>query len=96
MTAVEADASRATDTELLQLSEKFDRILLTRDRDFGALVFQKKMKPGVVYICITPVTIDSCHEELQRVLLKHNQEELARSFVVVEPGPHRIRKINAF
>lgn len=94
ITARQAGASQASDTELLTLAEKSNRILITRDRDFGALVFQQRKKSGVFYVRIRPATMDSCHKELQRILAKHTQDELMHSFVVIEPGRHRIRNIS--
>jgi hypothetical protein len=43
------------------------------------------------YLRITPGTIEAVHGELQRVLSSYPVEKLAASFVVVEPGQHRIR-----
>jgi len=93
LTARQVGASQVSDMELLALAEKSHRILITRDRDFGALVFQQRRQSGVFYVRIRPTTMDSCHEELQRVLVKHTPDELMHSFVVIEPGRHRIRSI---
>ena len=40
--------SRAADEELLHLARKLGRILVTRDRDYGNLVFVKGSGAGVI------------------------------------------------
>ncbi len=43
ITAKEIGMSRASDEEILQLAQKQQRILITRDRDYGNLVFVKSI-----------------------------------------------------
>ena len=76
---------------MLQLAQQQGRILVTRDRDFGGLVFVRGFKSGVVYLRILPSTQNVVHQELARVLVSHSEEELMRAFVVIEPGRHRFR-----
>ncbi len=83
----------ATDTDLLRTAHEQERILVTRDRDFGGLVFAHGNGPGVVYIRILPSTQKAVHEELERVLALYSEAELQLAFVVVEPGRHRIRRL---
>lgn len=85
--------SQAADSELLRVAREQDRIFLTRDRDFGALVFVEGKGPGVIYLRVLPSTQDSVHAELARVLMLYNEAELRTSFIVIEPGRHRIRKL---
>ena len=85
--------AQAEDTELLSRARAEDRILLTRDRDYGELVFLKGEGPGVIYLRILPSTCEAVHSELVRVLATHSEEELRMSFVVVEPGRHRSRRL---
>lgn len=91
--AVDKGLSHADDADLLLAAQKDGRILLTRDRDFGWLVFSKKRKAGVVYLRIFPSTQDAVHSELKRVLTTHQEGELSKAFVVVEPARHRIRNM---
>ena len=93
VTAAELGLSQAEDTELLRVAREQDRLLLTRDRDFGGLVFIHGRGPGVVYLRILPATQNAVHAELERVLAAHSQHSLSESFVVVEPGRHRLRKV---
>ena len=67
--------------------------MITRDRDFGNLVFAQNFKTGVIYLRIDPVTIQAVHTELLRVLSLYDELRLLKSFTVVEPGMHRIRSL---
>lgn len=85
--------SRASDSDVLKTSREQDRIFVTRDRDFGGLVFVQNMKVGVVYLRMLPSTQNVVHQELARILQDHSEAELKKAFVVVEPGRHRFRRL---
>ena len=85
--------SRAQDREILRVAQEQNRVLVTRDRDFGNLVFVRELGAGVIYLRIMPSTQNVVHAELERMLSLHTEEELAQAFVVVEPGGHRIRRL---
>jgi predicted nuclease of predicted toxin-antitoxin system len=85
--------SQATDEELLAVAQEQGRIFVTRDRDFGALVFVKVLGAGVLYLRMLPSTQDSVHDELGQVLRSYSVEELQKAFVVVEAGVHRFRRL---
>ena len=87
----ELGLAQASDVELLGFAEKEDRILVTRDRDFGGLVFVAGLGKGVVYLRVLPSTQGAVHAELERVLATYSEEQLRNAFVVVEPGRHRFR-----
>jgi predicted nuclease of predicted toxin-antitoxin system len=89
----ELGLAQAADAELLRVAGDERRILVTRDRDFGGLVFVQGRSTGVVYLRLLPSTQAAVHAELQRVLTLYAEEELRASFVVVEPGRHRIRRL---
>jgi predicted nuclease of predicted toxin-antitoxin system len=91
--AAELDLAQAEDAELLRVAHEQGQILMTRDRDFGGLVFVQGGGPGVVYLRILPSTQNAVHAELERVLTLYSEQELQGSFVVVEPGRHRIRRL---
>ncbi|HMF10716.1 MAG TPA: DUF5615 family PIN-like protein [Gemmataceae bacterium] len=95
VTAGQLGLAKAEDTELLRVAHEQGRIFVTRDRDFGGLVFVQGSGPGVIYLRILPSTRASVHAELERVLTLYAEQELQASFVVVEPGRHRIRKLAA-
>ncbi len=86
--------SRADDSELLKTALKQHRIFVTRDRDFGGLVFVSGSKAGVIYLRLLPSTLHAVHDELERVINLYTEDELKKAFVVVEPGRHRFRKIS--
>jgi predicted nuclease of predicted toxin-antitoxin system len=96
VTAAQLGLSQAGDVELLQAAQDQRRVLVTRDRDFGVIVFQsgQSSATGVLYLRILPTTQSAVHAELERVLNSYGEQELRGSFVVIEPGRHRIRKIS--
>ena len=92
-TAAEVGLSRAADTVLLGRASQEGRIFVTRDKDFGGLVFVEHLGKGVILLRTSPSTLHGTHEELGRVLETYSETELATAFVVVEPGQHRFRKL---
>ena len=89
----ELGMARATDEENLQKAIELNRIFVTRDRDYGNLVFVKEIRSGVLYLRILPSNIHLVHAELERVLNMYDEQELKSAFVVIEAGKHRFRKI---
>ena len=95
VTAAQLGLAQAEDAALLQAAQAQGRIFVTRDRDFGGLVFVQGGGSGVVYLRMTPATQNAVHAELERALTLYSEQELQGSFVVIEPGRHRIRKLTA-
>lgn len=93
VTAAQLGLSQASDSDLLRVAREQDRLFITRDRDFGGLVFVQGEGPGVIYLRALPSTLNAVHAELANVLTAYPAPELAESFVVVEPGRRRIRKV---
>jgi predicted nuclease of predicted toxin-antitoxin system len=93
VTASQLGLSRASDSDLLKIASEQRRIFVTRDRDFGNLVFVHSAGSGVIYLRMLPSTIKDVHVELKKVLETYNETELGKAFVVVEQHCHRIRKI---
>ena len=85
--------AQAADERLLAEARSQARILVTRDRDFGSLVFVRLLGSGVLYLRILPSTQNAVHAELEAVLKTYSENELQRAFVVVEPDGHRIRRL---
>jgi predicted nuclease of predicted toxin-antitoxin system len=96
ISAAGLDLSRASDSDLLRAARDQRRILVTRDRDFGGLIFVSELGTGVIYLRMLPATQNAVHQELGRVLNEHSEEELRQAFVVIEPGRHRFRKLTKF
>jgi predicted nuclease of predicted toxin-antitoxin system len=86
--------SRAKDTEVLSTAQSQGRILITRDRDYGSLVFVQSLGAGVIYLRILPSNVNAVHKELMRVIEKYSAEELSNAFVVIEANGHRFRKVS--
>ena len=91
-TASERGLAQATDSDLLRLSQADGRIFITRDRDYGGLVFVEARGAGVLYLRALPSTLQAVHVELERVLTLYDENALKNAFVVIEPGRHRLRK----
>lgn len=85
--------SRAEDIQLLQIAQSQQRIMVTRDKDYGGLVFVTEAGGGVILLRMLPATVALVHAELERVLSMYTEAQLLASFVVIEPGRHRFRTI---
>lgn len=94
VTAKELGLHKATDKELLEKARSTSRLLITRDKDFGMLVFLKKeWNPGVIFLRVTPLSISEVHNELRKILEMHAEGDLRKAFSVVEPHRYRIRHV---
>jgi predicted nuclease of predicted toxin-antitoxin system len=93
VTARELSLHDAQDVELLLKAAELDRIMVTRDRDYGWLSMQQLDIQGIIYLRIEPTTVQSVHDELTNVLSTNAEAVLKVSFTVIEPGRHRIRKL---
>lgn len=91
-TASDLGLSRASDVDLLKTAGEQGRICVTRDRDYGNLVFVHHAGNGVIYLRILPSDMNEVHAELKKVIETYSEDELAHSFIVVEKNRHRIRK----
>jgi predicted nuclease of predicted toxin-antitoxin system len=92
-TAAEWGMSRSADADLLRAARADGRLFVTRDRDFGGLVFVHALDAGVLYLRALPSTLQAVHAELGRVLELYARDDLEGAFVVIEPGRHRVRRI---
>ncbi len=91
--ASELGLAEASDETLLKIAGEQRRILVTRDRDYGAFVFLKSIGAGVLYLRLLPSTQDAVHAEPAKVLGQYSEQELAKVFVVIEPAGHRTRRL---
>ena len=90
-TAADRGMSQAADTDLLAAAHAEERVFVTRDRDYGGLVFVQALGTGVLYLRLLPATVQAVHAELERVLGLYTEATLRGAFVVVEPGRRRDR-----
>jgi predicted nuclease of predicted toxin-antitoxin system len=89
----ELGLSQAIDEIILKAAREQNRILVTRDRDYGNLVFVHSLGAGVIYLRMSPVTLASVHAELSRVMSRYSEEQLSQAFVVVTKDGHRFRQL---
>ena len=95
LTAREAALSQSPDLALLTYARQQQRILVTRDTDFGSLVFAGEAPSnGVILLRLTPSSLDTVHSQLMVLLSDRPEQELMTAFTVVEPGRHRIRRLS--
>jgi len=92
VTAAEIGGKQSSDRELLRIAHELGRVFVTRDKDFGSLVFIEEFAAGVIFLRLLPSNIQAVHRELDRVLTLHSMAELSGAFVVVEAGRHRFRR----
>lgn len=92
--ASEVGLSQADDEELLRVAQEREYIFVTRDRDYGALVFVRRILTGVLYLRMMPLTQAAVHQELARILGRYSEQKLKQSYVVVEASGHRIRDLS--
>lgn len=92
--AYDVGLAQARDAELLEYAFVQDMIFITRDKDFGALVFQSHIRcGGVVFLRIEPHAMAEVHEQLRRALQELDGQTLRRSFVVIEASHYRVRQL---
>ena len=89
----ELGMAQASDEENLKKALELNRIFVTRDRDYGNLVFVRRIRSGVLYLRILPSNIVQVHAELGRILSLYDEYELRSAFVVIEADKHRFRRI---
>lgn len=94
VTASEIGFHQANDEDLLRKASEMKRLLVTRDKGFGALAFLKAAKSsGVILLRISPEALEEVHQELGRLFQEHTEKELCDLFCVVEPHRHRVRRL---
>lgn len=90
--AVSEIQQRSIDRELMEFAKADHRILLTEDKDFGWLVFVAHMQsPGVILIRF-PASARPQLDTAVRQLMALHAQELAGSFVVLQPNSIRINR----
>lgn len=88
----ESNAGESDDV-ILGFANKDNRILITRDKDFGELVFREKMiHSGIILNRLYELKAEEKAVLVVTVIEKYG-EQLAASFTVIQPTKIRIRKI---
>ena len=69
-----------------------DRILITQDKDFGELVYlQKKLHAGIILLRLLGLKPKRKAEIVLSIIQQH-ENELYKSFTVIQQGLVKIRK----
>ncbi len=93
-TVYDVGLSSTPDQEILRHALRTQRIMLTRDSDYGTLTYvQQAHFAGIIFLRMNPRNAPQVHNELLRILSQHAEEDLRTLFVVVEPGRHRLRPL---
>ncbi len=92
--AIIEECPGASDEEVLRIASNENRIILTFDRDYGKLVFEKKrLAPaGIVYFRFIPRYPEECAEVLLKIL-EIQEFQLKGMFTVVERTKIRQKKL---
>ncbi len=79
------------DEEVLRLAYDSDTILITEDKDFGELVYRRRLAhAGVVLVRLDGLPNSTKAEIVVETLQKH-EDALAEAFTVITPDSVRIR-----
>jgi predicted nuclease of predicted toxin-antitoxin system len=94
VTAKELSMQEADDVDILAHAKTLKRLLVSRDKDFGTLVFLDAVSsPGVIYLRVAPSTVNDVHREFHRLLGEQTEVVLQQSYCVVEAHRYRIRRL---
>jgi len=86
--------SEAADVRLLREARDRDLPFLTRDKDFGALVFLREdLATGVVLLRLSPSTIEVVHRHLVELLNEESERSLRQKFCTVDVKGYRVRQL---
>ena len=89
-----AEAETSTsDAIILELANSQGRILITRDKDFGELVYRMKMIHSGIILARLEDLKSSTRSQIVFDFITNHETELTGSFIVVQSGTARIRKI---
>ena len=86
-------APGSTDEKVLHSANKDDRILITRDTDFGDLVFRDRMvHSGIILNRLHSLTSEEKAQIVVGVIRRFG-EDLLGAFTVIQPDKVRIRRL---
>ncbi len=85
---------RATDEEIVQMAQQENRIILSTDLDFGAILAHSlKVIPGVILFRVEYASTEKISRLLKELFARFKQENLINVIVVVEETRIRVRKL---
>jgi predicted nuclease of predicted toxin-antitoxin system len=83
-----------SDENILQIANAENRILITRDKDFGELAYRlSKVHSGIILKRLYELSSPQKAEIILRIVEKYG-EQLSKAYTVVQPGKLRIRRLN--
>ena len=93
-TAVALDYTRSIqDHEVLEIARAEGRILITNDKDFGALIYQHQLEhAGVILFRLRDESIPAKLAHLEEVLADHADALADSAYIVVTDRRIRVRK----
>ena len=86
-----AVAPRASDERLLALALQDERVLVTEDKDFGELVFVRRLPHGPI-IRLVELTVDQQVGGMAELLDRHATELTGPVVITITRGRIRIRR----
>jgi predicted nuclease of predicted toxin-antitoxin system len=86
-------ADESCDSEVIRLAVRENRILLTEDKDFGWLVYSHGQETlGVILLRFPTFARRQISRDVVN-LVKQQGDQLAGSFVTVQPGRIRVSRL---
>ncbi len=86
-------AQGSLDGVILELANEENRILMTRDKDFGELVYRDRMvHSGIILNRLHHLSSENKARIIMKVL-EDFKEQLIGSFTVIQPNKVRLRKL---
>lgn len=95
LTSIAEYSPSVEDIKILKRAYEQSRILLTNDKDFGYLVFKKKLKSKGLLLFRLKDQSSQAKIEVLRFILENYKERLQGNFIVATKNKIRIRKIPA-
>ncbi len=82
---------KASDVWVLEMAQVENRILVTEDKDFGELVFVRRLPHGPI-VRLVELTVEEQIESLAELLANHTRELAGSVLITVSRGRIRIRR----
>jgi predicted nuclease of predicted toxin-antitoxin system len=79
------------DEDVLEIARKEKRILVVADRDFGELIFHRRLAHvGVIFFRLPGAKLQTKIDQLNTMLTEHTDDLERGEFLVMTPGQIRI------
>ena len=91
---VETINPRALDSEILDLAQEKEAVVLTSDKDFGALLASRKSRsPSVILFRLIPAPPEEVKRRLEPVLKNYDRELKQGCLITIALGKPRLRML---